>query len=172
MSYKSISIAQYVINYAIDNKKEISNLKLQKLLYYIQAAFLVSKNNPCIDEEFVNWQHGPVVEVVYDMYKRYSDRNITDYQTKNVYGKFDENFNFIQEEIEFNPNGIKEEDKNLINAVLDSLLDYGAWRLVEETHLEDPWLKSSARYHTITNESILNYFSNDDNEKRIYGEFS
>ncbi len=45
--YKAMDIAQYVVNYSIEKDNPVSNLKLQKLLYYIQDAFLVEKGEPC-----------------------------------------------------------------------------------------------------------------------------
>ena len=45
--YNVLDIAEYIINYAIKNGYAISNLKLQKILYFVQAQFLVSLNVPC-----------------------------------------------------------------------------------------------------------------------------
>ena len=47
--YNVLDVAIYVINYAYDAGcgESMSNLKLQKILYYIQAAFLVEKNREC-----------------------------------------------------------------------------------------------------------------------------
>ena len=61
--YNVLDVAIYVINYAHDADcgESMSNLKLQKILYYIQAAFLVEKNRECFknikftgDEEYLN----------------------------------------------------------------------------------------------------------------------
>ena len=49
----------------------ISNLKLQKLLYYAQGCTLALKNAPLFDDPIVAWQHGPVVESIYHKYKSY-----------------------------------------------------------------------------------------------------
>ena len=48
----------------------ISNLKLQKLLYYAQGSFLAVTDSPLFDDPIVAWQHGPVVESVYHEYKK------------------------------------------------------------------------------------------------------
>ena len=50
--YNVLDVAIYVINYAHDADcgESMSNLKLQKILYYIQAAFLVEKNRECFKE--------------------------------------------------------------------------------------------------------------------------
>ena len=38
---KTIEISKYIVNYANEKGLGITNLKLQKLLYYVQAAFLL-----------------------------------------------------------------------------------------------------------------------------------
>ena len=47
----------------------ISNLKLQKLLYYAQSAYLALKNTPLFSNNIIAWNHGPVVEEIYQKYK-------------------------------------------------------------------------------------------------------
>lgn len=41
--YKAENIAKYIIAKCNNDKQHISNLKLQKILYYIQAEFLIVK---------------------------------------------------------------------------------------------------------------------------------
>ena len=61
--YKAMDIAQYVINYAIDLNKPVSNLKLQKILYYIQAALLINTTDSFIEDEIYNWRHGSLSRI-------------------------------------------------------------------------------------------------------------
>ncbi|NFG62399.1 DUF4065 domain-containing protein [Clostridium botulinum] len=168
MVYKAMEVAQYIINRALDKDKNVSNLKLQKLLYYVQAAFLVDKKEPCFEDDIVNWKHGPVVKEVYDQYKEYSDRNITEYQDGYSIYEFDNDYNFVKRKITFDSNMIDQEDKNRINKVIDELLVLSAWNLVDKTHEEDPW-KNTNRFDIISNDSIEDYFR--DNQLRIYGVF-
>jgi uncharacterized phage-associated protein len=39
----------------------ISNLKLQKLLYYAQGFYLAIYGKALFEEDIVAWEHGPVV---------------------------------------------------------------------------------------------------------------
>ena len=48
----------------------ISNLKLQKLVYYAQGFTLAVTGKPLFNEPIEAWQHGPVVP---DLYHRYKD---------------------------------------------------------------------------------------------------
>ena len=49
--------------------ENISNLKLQKLLYYAQGTSLSILGRPLFADPIINWQHGPVVSTVYHQYK-------------------------------------------------------------------------------------------------------
>lgn len=58
----------------------ISNLKLQKLLYYAQGSYLALTNEPLFNENILAWKHGPVVNEVYQVYKKYGSDGIPDNQ--------------------------------------------------------------------------------------------
>ncbi len=63
--YSAIDVARYIIWYCKRRRYSISNLKLQKILYFVQANFLVSIGTPCFEEEIEAWDFGPVVPEVY-----------------------------------------------------------------------------------------------------------
>lgn len=167
MAYNVIDVAEYSINYSNDKKYNISNLKLQKLLYYIQAAFLVEKNEPCFLSTIEHWRHGPVVADMYREYKRYSDQNIP-YQKGHLgFRIIDESGNEGEYKFyKYNENLILDEDKMLINKVINSYKNTDPWDMVEKTHKENPW-KQTASYEEIKRNEIALYFR--DNKDRIYG---
>ncbi len=49
----------------------LTNLKLQKLLYYAQAWFLALKGKPLFDENFQAWVHGPALPSQYRRFKKF-----------------------------------------------------------------------------------------------------
>ena len=51
MSYNVLEICRHVINYSNEKDYGISNLKLQKVLYFIQAYFLISTPDRCFNEK-------------------------------------------------------------------------------------------------------------------------
>lgn len=168
--YKAMDIAQYVINYAIDLNKPVSNLKLQKILYYIQAALLINTTDSFIEDEIYNWRHGPVIEEVYQEYKKYSNNPIQEKQYEYFIYEVDDSFSLYKRIYTFEERQqqILNRDKALIKDVVDSLIDYDPWVLVKETHLEDPWTNTKTN-EIITKESIKEYFL--ENTERVYGEF-
>ena len=135
---------------SIDGEYEgISPLKMQKLLYYAQGIHLALNNAPLFKENIDAWQHGPVVNSVYQEYKNCGSNFITPVFT--------------------------DKDENLISAiendstVLESLeLAYNnfaiftAWQLRNMTHVQgSPWditTNTTGTGATIDNNLIKEYF--------------
>ncbi|MDY7013941.1 MAG: DUF4065 domain-containing protein [Cyanobacteriota bacterium] len=69
-------IADYFIWLANETGSFISNLKLQKLVYYAQAWHLALYQTPLFEEDFQAWIHGPVIPELYQKYKDYRWRPI------------------------------------------------------------------------------------------------
>lgn len=116
----------------------ISNLKLQKLLYYAQGSFLAVNGRPLFNDEIIAWQHGPVVESVYHEYKGNGSNGIP----------FDEDFDFSQ---------FSDDENELLQEVYDTFGQYSAWKLRNMTHTEKPWL-STPQNTVISQESIMDFF--------------
>lgn len=114
MAYDALDITRYVIKYSNDQDYGVSNLKLQKILYFIQAYFLIQTNHPCFKESIEAWDFGPVVPDVYKQYKAYGG---TDIPTMESYISFDSDDIWKSKRIRFNKINIKDEDKILINKV-------------------------------------------------------
>lgn len=169
MSYNVMDVAQFIINYSNESEITITNLKLQKLLYYVQAAFLIETGKPCFEENIINWRHGPVITEVYDEFKSYASMNIDPVEEYSVF-EIGENFSFEFKVKKYQDNPIKPCERNIIKKVVNAYKDMGPWELVNRTHEEDPWLIDSERNGKITLESIENYFKEDQYKKRIYGD--
>ena len=143
MMYKALDVAEYTIRKANAIDDPISNLKLQKILYFIQAAFLITKNRPCFKEEIEAWGFGPVVPVVYREYKAYGGVCIP---------------HFTDRPIET----IEKEDMVLIDEIVEFCKPYSSVDLTDVSMKQDPWRMVYSRYRkkvVISNESIKEYFS-------------
>lgn len=124
MAYSALEIAKYVINHEHKEKRQITNLRLQKLLYFVQANVLVETGNPCFDDEMEAWDYGPVVPSVYTAYCRYHSRPIDNTDTFSI----------------SEGNVVKN-----INDVLDYLGDTETFELVQITHSQTPWIEARQR---------------------------
>lgn len=98
--YHVLDVCRYIINYSNENDYGISNLKLQKILYFVQAFFLISSEskNPCFVEKIEAWDLGPVVPEAYHEYKQYGSGDIP---TITSYFNFDEENIWNSERVEY-----------------------------------------------------------------------
>ncbi len=113
--YKAIEVARYIVNKCIDDDYPVSNLQLQKILYFIQRYYL-QNNNQLFDDDFEAWQFGPVIPTVYYKFCGYGAMPITSKLNNS------------------NVSDILPKDrKNIDNFTKDKRKLY-PWDLVEETH--------------------------------------
>ena len=127
MTYNALDISRYIINYCNDHDIEISNLKLQNLLYYIQAAFLVEYKKPAFFQNIIAWQYGVLIEDVNQEYKRFGSMSIP----KNEYYLDFSLNNMDFEEIKFDESIIIDEHKEIINAVLYVMVNKNIFMIID-----------------------------------------
>ena len=140
--YSVLDVARYIIWYCKKKGYSISNLKLQKILYFVQAEFLVSVGSPCFAEEIEAWDFGPVVPEVYHEFKIFGSADIPKFVCLNEAA------------------AISNKDKTMINDMVDQCGAYSASTLVEITHNQDPWLHAYERHcnNVIEKKAIKQYF--------------
>ena len=138
-----------VAKYILDKHGAMSAMKLQKLVFYSQAMSLVWDDLPLFDDDFEAWAKGPVCRKLFDTHK----------------GKFLlENSDFLT------PYGadtshLSDEQKETINVVTDSLIDYPPYQLSNMTHQEKPWIDARQGLppkaycnNVITKEAMAEYY--------------
>ncbi|MCI9005540.1 MAG: DUF4065 domain-containing protein [Lachnospiraceae bacterium] len=111
MSYNAMDIAKYIINKCTTDQNPISNLQLQKILYYVQKTFL-ENGIVAFDDEIEAWQFGPVVPDVYYHYCGFGSMHIR--------MRYDTN--------------ICLEYRTIINPIVDNKRLLNPWNMVEDTH--------------------------------------
>lgn len=120
---KGIDVANFFIK-VINAQPEgnVTNLQLNKLVYYAQAWNLVLKGEPLFEEDFQAWDYGPVLPTVYNTFKKYGKNLIV-----NISGNYSHDI-FSNDEINF---------------LIDVYREYGKYspnELVYMTHtLGGPW---------------------------------
>lgn len=118
MSYAALDVAKYVLDYCLKAGTPISNLKLQKIMYFLQGEYFKSKSDSLFRENLCAWKFGPVVPEVYREFSVYGGNSI---------------LNNYDTDIEI-------EDQKIINPIIDQYREIPVWRLVEKTHEEgSPW---------------------------------
>ncbi len=140
--YNALQVAEYVIEYSTSNGTPVSNLRLQKVLYFIQAEFMVSKNVACFNDKIEAWDLGPVIPTVYRKYKVFGASSIP-----------------VVNNVSFD-NGITSDDIKTISQTVDQCNRYSTSALVEITHNQEPWIKAynSIFSKEISPNSLYEYF--------------
>lgn len=69
-------VADFLLVESRERGDVLTNLKLQKLLYYAQAWHLALFDSPIFGEDFQAWVHGPVLPSQYRRFKDYEWRPI------------------------------------------------------------------------------------------------
>lgn len=115
--YNVIEVAKFVISYCTSMGTPISNLQLQKILYYLQVFYL-RNGYPLFNADFYAWQHGPVVPEVYYMFSGYGASSI-----QNIYST-----------------ELDQATQAAIMPIIERLRLLDPWSLVRMTHKEkQPW---------------------------------
>lgn len=144
--YSAIDVAGYIVEYCNENGLNISNLRLQKLLYFIQAYFLMKSNGERIAfyDDIEAWDFGPVVPCIYHKYKRFGSGQIpfNDESYINIFS---------------------DDDRKIIEEVILHFKDKSSIYMMEVTHDQKPWkdvYNANDKYANpvIDNESIRDYF--------------
>ena len=134
-------VAEYFLTLANPEVGDhISNLKLQKLVYYAQGFNLAIFDEPLFPENIYAWEHGPVIPALYHEYKEYGAGNIPTPQGVD-FSKFNE------------------DTQELLDEIHSVYGQYAAWKLRNMTHEEPPWKEAyEAGHSTISQETMKEYF--------------
>ena len=140
-------IAEWFVAWADEtDDADITQLKLQKLLYYAKGLHMRSSDGlPLFPERMEAWAHGPVVVDVYHDVKPYGKLPIDP----------DE---FVSDDFDWDD--YRDVEQDLIE-VWDKYGPYSAWALRNKTHTESPWKKNfveGKRGLEITDADLKNYF--------------
>lgn len=125
----AMDVAKYIIATFYSKDKEIdegvsegiSNLKLQKLLYFCQAFALAKQGRPMFKEELYAWKYGPVVKEVYEAYKEHKNNPLPEPAAT------------------ANDTALSDTDKEIVDEMLETFSGYSAIRLMNITHSHKPW---------------------------------
>ena len=132
-------IAEYFI--WIDSKEAsdgVSNLKLQKLVYYAQGYFLALFERPLFPESIEAWRHGPVVPDLWHEFKQFESKA-------------------IPPDDDYEPS-LSQDEKNVCQEIFNVYGVYFAWKLRNMTHDEQPWLDHNETTAIIPHDELKTFF--------------
>ena len=116
--YSAVDVAKYIVSYSTQQGKSISNLKLQKMLYYLWVDYYKSTGRELYVDDICAWQFGHVVPDVYYEFCSYAGTPISK---------------------EF-ASPISDDDRITLNGIINKYLYKTAHMLVDMTHEQgSPW---------------------------------
>ena len=138
MCYSAVDLSKYIVYKCITEGQPISNLQLQKILYYIQREFL-KNDRIAFADDIQAWQFGPVVPNVYYTFCGFGAMPIS-VSNKPI--------------IKMN-----EQDRRIVDHIVESKRILDPWDLVKETHRADgAWAETyqdgKGNYSVISKERI------------------
>ena len=144
-TYTASEIAKHLIYLASkkvvgdsEEREGITNLKLQKVLYFAQACSLAQREKPLFSDRIEAWEHGPVVPKVYQEYKKNASNPII---------------------VKKDAVSLSEKEKEFVADVWKTFGGYSAGKLVDITHAHKPWkeaYKSTGK--AISQKSLKEYY--------------
>ena len=143
----AITLANYILKRA-EGKEPVTNLKLQKILYYVQGYFLATFDRPLFPDKIQAWKFGPVVPSVYYEFSSYGPDPLR---------KTEDTTDAVK-------SACTHQEIELINRVIDQKLKLKAGTLVNDTHKEAPWMNATSSGRVIcpnteiSTDSMKEYF--------------
>ena len=121
-----LNIARYFIAKAYEDGREnsMTNMKIQKLLYYSQSLHLALQEEPLFLDEIQAWRYGPVCPPAYRFYSRFEAEQLP------VPSQTD----LIEQ--------MSSEQRDLLEEVWLYFGEHHAYTLSDMTHVEFPWKKA------------------------------
>lgn len=166
---KPLAVANFVIEVAKKKGNPVTNLKLQKILFFLQGYFLSNYGAPLIDGSFSKWRYGPVEEKVYQSFKNYG---ATPINSEFKEASIDRGIIYVNP-VRMNITELSDNLMSELKELVEKLINIEPWELVDITHRHSSWKNYEDEIHSFeaedyTNEEIESCFI--DNEKFLIGE--
>jgi len=151
----SSALANYFIDKAKEDKIDMTNLKLQKLMFIGYGWVLATLDKELTSgEQFQAWQHGPVLLSIYHEMKRFGSDQIKDRATE-----------FYNEDNKlYIPTIRNKEVLDVLDIAWETYKDFSAWSLRELTHeKESPWkevYQEENKFNNIDKKIVQAYYKN------------
>ena len=158
--YDPIAIANFFLDLAEGDPRPtaaIAPLKLQKLLFVAHGWHLAFQGRPLVREPFGAWRWGPVVESVYQEFKRFGSEPITEKGTRS-YKRARNEVAYYEPELGSNDQDVK----RVLEWVWKWYGQYTGPQLTSITHKpESPWSQAVENGWTLIPEGVIKkYYRN------------
>lgn len=139
-TYDVLLLCEYIIDYYRDYNKPITHIRLEGLLYFIQAWFLAQLDKPCFQEFIEARESSPVVMKVKEKYSSYGAHSIP----------FDKDAAQLE---------LEKEDEKVLNDVLSYTLNWTDVEMSRIIHSQKPFTSALDSFsRVIDTQKLKKYF--------------
>ena len=155
---RAMDVADEIITVASKQGSPVSNLMLQKVMYFLNALSLVDQGKPLINDgqHFEKWDYGPVIHSVYTEYSN-NGREPIEKTKEHIFFERDQDGLLKKKTYSFNENDLNIEERDLIKNNINKFLVFKPFDLVDFSHKEPQW-KNKAIYE-YSDEETKKYYS-------------
>ncbi len=82
MSFDVRSVANFVLDWAEAHGQAVTNLEINKIVFFLHAHHLVEFGKPLVSAKIEAWNYGPVFRELYSQFKIFEHSPITNRATK------------------------------------------------------------------------------------------
>lgn len=123
LKYDALDIAKYIIRWCDKNKLRITNLQLQKILFFIQKESIRRRGYGIFSNRIEAWQYGPVVPDVFYQFAGFGAMKLVLYEDL---------FSDVSPK-----DIIDDQSKEIIEGILREYIHVSPWDLVAKSHVSN-----------------------------------
>lgn len=129
LKYDALDIAKYIIRWCDKNNLRITNLQLQKILFFIQKESIKKRGYGIFSNRIEAWQYGPVVPDVFYEFAGFGAMKLVLYEDLFSEPSYKDT--------------IDNNSKEIIEKILREYIHVSPWDLVAKSHvLDGAWSNS------------------------------
>jgi uncharacterized phage-associated protein len=131
MTYDARAVANFLLDYADQQKVTVTLLSVLKMIYYAHGWYLCRHPEPLLRQSFEAWEHGPVVRSVWEAFRDTGKKPITSRAKR---------FDVITGSYSVICDAIEPEQASFLRSIFDAYAYIHAFELSEMTHEKGtPW---------------------------------
>ncbi len=167
--YEARKICNFLLTRYDAETYDLTNLRLNKLLYFIHGWALTTRPDGLVRNHFEAWKLGPVVKPVFNTFKVFGEKQIRSLAEHLDYASGENKIISYDE--------ITRTDADTITSVFESYVRYTTGELVALTHetggpwhiVYTAWANDNRLSPRIPNELIRAYFLRESGDQKIFG---
>lgn len=144
-TYDVRAIANFVLDYAAARGVGVTNLALNKIIFFLHVSYLIKFDRPLVSAKIEAWEYGPVFREIYRTFKAYREKPIESRAQR---------INPDSGVSEICKADLSNEETVFVETEVEKLIRFSASTLVSMSHVSGgPW-DSVWNHDTVSNASM------------------